>query len=93
MGVALMAIGGVLSLIGLVGAIWLLVEAFKMSPLEGILTLCVPCYAFYFAFAKLDSPYKGTIIGLWLGAGIPGSILFNVGQMMMAGGTGMKGTY
>jgi hypothetical protein len=54
-----------------------------MSPTEGFLTLCIPCYSLYFAFAKLDSPYKGTIIGLWLGAGIPGNILLRVGLEMM----------
>jgi hypothetical protein len=80
-----MALGGILSLLGMVGGIWLLVEAFKMSPLEGFLTLCVPCYALYFAFAKLESPNKNTILCLWLGCGIPGSILWQIGLAMSGG--------
>ena len=80
----------VFGLIGFVGAIWLLVEAFKVSPAEGILTLCVPCYAFYFAFAKLDSPNKNTILGMWLGGGIA-SIICNMAAAAMTGDAGGAG--
>jgi len=74
-----MLLGIVFALISLVGAIMLLIEAFKVSPAEGFLTLCVPCYAFYFAFAKLDSPNKNLILSLWLG-GLAGNLLMELLQ-------------
>lgn len=74
MAMLFMALGGIFGLVSLVGGIMLLIEAFKMSTAEGFLTLCVPCYAFYFAFAKLQSSNKNLILGLWLG-GAAGNIV------------------
>jgi len=79
------------ALVGMVGGIWLLVEAFKMSMAEGFLTLCVPCYAFYFAFAKLQSPQKNLIIGLWLTGMIGNIVLQGIIAAMGGGQPGMIG--
>src|SRR5690242_10617289 len=89
MAIVLMGLGLILNIAGAVGGIWLLVEAFKDEVLQGILCLCVPCYVFYYGFARLDSPQKPLILGLWLGCGIPGAILLNLGQMMAEKGGGM----
>ena len=88
MPLVLMVLGGILNLAGLVGGVWLLVEAFKDEILQGVLCLCVPCYALYYGFARLDSPHKNIILILAFGCGIPGSILFNLGQMMAEKGGG-----
>jgi uncharacterized membrane protein YfcA len=84
MPIVLIAIGVILAIAGAVGGIWLLVEAFKEEVIQGVLCLCVPCYALYYAFARLDSPHKNIILILWLGCGIPGNILLQVGQVMLA---------
>ena len=84
MGFILIAVGGILGLVGLVGHIWVLVEAFKDDATQGILCLCVPCYILYYAFARLESENKGLILGLWLGCGITGNVLSAIGQNMMA---------
>lgn len=83
MAYVLIGLGAILCLAGAVGGIWLLVEAFRDSIAQGFLCLCVPCYALYYAFARLESPYKNVIIGLWLGAGIPGNFLVRIGTMML----------
>ncbi len=45
LGFALMAVGG---LICFISGIWLLVKAFQVSPVQGLLCLLVPFYALYF---------------------------------------------
>lgn len=82
---AVMVLGLLFSLVGAVGGIWILIEAFKVSVAEGFLTLCVPCYVFYFVFAKLDHPQKGLIVTLWLGGSIMGGILQGVAQSLATG--------
>jgi hypothetical protein len=51
-------VGSILSIAYLVGIIWILIDAFKKSAAQGILTLCVPCYVFYFLFAVSENPRK-----------------------------------
>ncbi len=80
MATVFMGLGAIFTLIGLVGAIWILIEAFKMGVGEGLLTLCVPCYVFYFVFAKLQHPQKGLMVGMWLGGSILGSVLNGMAQ-------------
>jgi hypothetical protein len=90
MSLVLTILSVIFGLVSLVGAIWLLVEAFKEDMAQGLLTLCVPCYAFYYAFARLDSPYKGTIIGLWLG-GMAGNIVCQAAAAALEPAAGVGG--
>ncbi len=76
------AVAGILTLVGavlsLVFGIVLLVAAFKKSVGTGFLSLCIPFYIFYFAFAKYESPKRKMVLTLWLvgmGIQIIGSIL------------------
>ena len=79
-------LGLVCSIVSLVGAIMILVEAFKMSTGEGFLTLCIPCYIFYFVFGKLQSPNKNLMVGLWLGG-----LIANIICQAIAGALGQPG--
>ncbi len=67
MAIALLALGGICSLISFVGAIIILISAFKESVGQGFLCLCVPFYILYFAFAKFQHEKKNMILGAWLG--------------------------
>jgi len=67
MATALLALGGICSLISFVGAIIILISAFKESRGQGFLCLCVPFYILYFAFAKFQHEKKNMILGAWLG--------------------------
>ncbi len=64
LGMVLSVIGGIASF---VGAIIILVAAFKESVGQGFMCLCIPFYIFYFAFAKYESEKKGLVITIWLG--------------------------
>jgi hypothetical protein len=75
MAIALMSLGGLLALVGTVGGVWLMIEAFRDEALQGVLCLCVPFYALYFGFARLHSPSKPLILTMWLGGGIVGNAL------------------
>ena len=86
MELALMAISSVFSLIGLAGAIWILIEAFKVSLVEGLLCLCIPCYMLYFIIAKLEHPQKGIMVGMWLGGTVIGIALNAMATGGMPGG-------
>jgi translocator protein len=92
MELALMGIGGLMSLVGFVCSIFILIHAFQSSVGEGFLCLCVPCYILYYAFSKFEHPKKGLILGGWLGFSIVGNVLVQLGSMM-AGGGGYGGGY
>ena len=74
MGGLLTVLGAVLSLIGFVCSIMVLIAAFKIDLLQGILCLCCPFYILYLAYAKFEHEKKGLIIGCWLGGGILGAV-------------------
>lgn len=81
----LMIIGGILLAVGGLFGLWLLISAFKQGgALQGLLSMFVPFYLLYFAFAKYQSPKKGLVVGSYLGATILGVILWSVGGVMMA---------
>ncbi len=44
-----------------------IVRAFKIDATQGVLCLCVPFYAVYFALAKMSQPSKALLAGGWLG--------------------------
>ena len=84
MSTVLIVLGVLVYLVGMVCAIVILVSAFKESVAQGFLTLCVPFYVFYYAFARFKSEKKGLVIAGWLGGGILGAILFFAGGAMTA---------
>lgn len=67
-------------LIGMAGWIWILIEAFKVSVAQGLLSLCVPCYILYFIFGVLDHPQKGLMTGMFLGGNILSAVLRGIAQ-------------
>ena len=79
---ALVYVGYLFALIGFVGAVIILIHAFKTSVGQGFLCLCVPFYILYYAFAKFQHPKKGLIIALFLGGTIIGGVLQQVGAAM-----------
>jgi len=84
MSMVLMILGVLVWLAGMVCWIVILVHAFKASIAQGFLTLCVPLYVFYYAFAKFKSEKKGLILAGLLGGLILGDILFLAGFLMKA---------
>jgi len=68
------AIGALLLLAGLAGKIWMTVEAFSEDSTQGVLCLFCDLYALYFIIARIDSPKKWIILGLYLCL-IPGWLL------------------
>jgi len=77
-GYTLLAIGVVLALV-------LTISAFKQGGVgAGIMSLLVPFYLMYFAFAKFVSPKKGLIVGGWLGSLTVGTALVIIGYINMA---------
>lgn len=82
MELALIAIGGIFSLVSFAASLFILVDAFKASVGEGFLCLCVPCYILYYGFSKFDHPKKGLIIAAWIGCSIVGQVLIRVGGAM-----------
>ena len=67
------------SLSSFVCGIIILIAAFQEDVTQGLLSLCVPFYILYFAFARYKSDKKGLIIAIWLGGGIIGGILQSLG--------------
>lgn len=63
-----------LSLVGFVGGIWCLIEAYSEDTTQGVLCMCVPFYAFYFVIAKVEPPKKWIILGLLM-CGIVGAFM------------------
>ncbi len=61
--------------VGMVGGIWITIEAFRKNVIEGVLTLFVPFYIFYFVIAKLEHSQKGLMVAMWLGGPLLGILL------------------
>jgi hypothetical protein len=86
MDVALFIFGILLSLVGLAGYVWLLVEAFQDEVAQGVFCLLCGCYALYYAFARLESQHKSIIQILILVGMIGRIILFAVERSMQPAG-------
>ena len=84
MSMVLIALGVLVWLLCTICAIIILVHAFKESIAQGLLTLFVPFYVFYYAFARFKSEKKGLVLAGWLGGGILGVILFVAGGALVA---------
>jgi hypothetical protein len=68
----LLIAAGVLGIITLIMSIVLIVNAFKVSAGQGLLSLFIPLYIFYFAFARYASPRKTAVLATWLIAMVGG---------------------
>lgn len=90
MEMALLGLGMIFSLVGLVCNIIVLIHAFKESVGQGFLCLCVPCYILYYMFAKFEHDKKGLIIAGSLGGGVIGNVCQAAARSM---GGGMGGGY
>lgn len=68
----LLIAAAVLGIITLIMSIVLIVNAFKVSVGQGLLSLFIPLYIFYFAFARYASPRKAAVLATWLIAMVGG---------------------
>ena len=75
LGPSLIVIG---QLAALTGSIIIIIAAFKQSVITGLLSLFLPFYILYFAFAKYESKNKGKVLLIWLG----GIILYIIGALI-----------
>jgi hypothetical protein len=85
----LMALAAVFGLIAFVAAVIILIHAFRASVGQGLLSLCVPFYIFYYGFARFQHPKKNLILGAMIGGWVVAAILYVVGgAAALAGLTG-----
>ena len=81
----MIALGALCGLASFVCGIIILVHAFtKGGVAQGFLSLCVPFYILYYAFAKFEHPKKNLILAVWLGA-----LVLEIVFMMMGGAMNM----
>jgi benzodiazapine receptor len=63
-----LAILGVVSaLVAAVSSVLVLWNAFRRSWGTGVMTLLIPCFLFYYAFAHFEHPRKGAVLAGLLG--------------------------
>jgi len=62
-----------------VGAIMILIDAFKNEVWKGILGFFCFFYLLYYAIVEYQAQNKWLIVALWLGGGIIGGALMGVG--------------
>ena len=83
----MLALAGLCALVSFVCSILILIHAFsKGGIVQGLLSLFIPLYILYYAFAKYEHEKKGMILGIWLGS----AVLYVV-FMVMGGMSAMKG--
>lgn len=83
----LLALAGLCGLVTLVCTIIILVHAFsKGGVVQGLLSLFIPFYIFYYAFARFDHEKRGLILGVWLGAFALQVVLIVMGGVSSMGG-------
>jgi hypothetical protein len=83
MGIIIVIVGGVIALAGLICTIMILIEAFNDELWKGLLSLLVPLYLLYYAFAEYDHDYKWPIVlGSLFGSGL-GGVIMSAGLSMM----------
>jgi len=86
MGVVLVIVGGLIALGGLGCTIVILIEAFNDETWKGLVSLLVPIYLLYYAFAEFDHDHKWPIVlGSLFGSGLGGWVM-GIGLGMMGGG-------
>jgi len=75
-------LGMLFGLVAFAAAIVVLIDAFKASVGQGLLSLCIPFYIFYYAFARFEHEKKNLIIGVLIGSWVV-SLLLSLGGAMM----------
>ena len=64
-----LALAGLCALVAFVCTIIILIHAFsKGGIVQGLLSLFIPFYIFYYAFARFEHEKRGMILGVWIGA-------------------------
>ena len=65
----MLALAGLCALVAFVCTIIILIHAFsKGGIVQGLLSLFIPFYIFYYAFARFEHEKRGMILGVWIGA-------------------------
>ena len=75
----MMLLGGLLYVVTFVCSIIILIAAFKESVAQGFLSLCIPFWILYFAFAKFQHEKKNIILAAWIGSAVLGAAIYGVG--------------
>jgi hypothetical protein len=81
------AIGSVLVLMWIVCHVFVLIDAFRTGITEGLLYLCIPCYALYYLFFRFEHASKTLIVLCYLFGGVVGGSLsgYNARGMGLGG--------
>jgi len=78
------ALGSLCALVSFVCWIIILVHAFtKGGVLQGFLSLCIPFYIIYYAFARFEHPKKNLIVLGYLLGGVLAGVFLAMGGVMM----------
>jgi hypothetical protein len=83
----MLALAGLCGLVAFVCTIIILVHAFsKGGVAQGLLSLFIPFYIFYYAFARFEHEKRGMILAVWIGAFILQVclVVFGVGTAVMS---------
>ncbi len=79
----LIALGGLLCLVGFVCWIFILIHAFsKGGIVQGLLCFFIFPYAIYYAFAKFEHEKKNMIVWGFVGGYVLGIVMYVIGFMM-----------
>jgi hypothetical protein len=78
------ALGSLCALISFVCWIIILIHAFsKGGALQGFLSLCIPFYIIYYAFARFEHPKKNLIVVGYLVGGILAGVFLSMAGVYM----------
>ncbi len=76
---ALILTGGVLCLLGLVCALFILAHAFRLSTGTGMMVLFIPGYILFYGFTQFEHRHKGLIVAGFYGLLTLGCLLIGLG--------------
>jgi hypothetical protein len=79
-----MGIGGLIGLVSFACALFVIIQAFKEAPIQGLLCFFCGPYLLYYSFAKFTHPKKGLILAGMLGSMVLSGIFYGAGGAMMA---------
>ena len=80
MGTFLIILCALFWIVGVIGFIWLLFEAYGDDQHAGWLCMILWPYGVYYCITQIDGRHRWLILALWLGGSIPGAILFELVQ-------------
>lgn len=76
---SLIVLGGVLCLLGVVCALFIVVHAFRLSTGTGMMVLFIPGYILFYGFSQFEHRYKGPILAGFYGLLPLGCVLVALG--------------